>query len=247
MRAEAATCRRNLRLMAPTTADDPAAPNTEHRPIRTFHARRSRIRPSAKSALDRLWPRWGIDVTDTFDFQDYFEGRQVVLEIGCGMGDATLAMAKADPTITILAVDVHTPGLGVILRECDRDGLTNVRVASCDAVTLVREKIPERALAGIRIYFPDPWPKQRQHKRRLIQPDFVHLATSRLRPGGILHLATDWQNYAEQMLAVLSNEPCLRNEYDGFAPRPQWRPVTRFESRGLRLGHTIHDLVFTKV
>ena len=134
------------------------------------------------------------------------------------MGDATVAMAAADPSTTILAVDVHTPGLGVLLRDSDRLGLQNVRVAECDAVTLLSEHIPHDALSGIRIYFPDPWPKQRQHKRRLIQPEFVALANSRLRPGGMFHCATDWRNYADQMLEVLDAEPLLRNNFEGFAP-----------------------------
>ena len=232
----------------PVPSQTEGANHTEHRPIRTFHARRSRIRPSAKSAIDRLWDRWGVDIDDNFDFvRSLRTDHDVVLEIGCGMGDATVAMARAEPNTTILAVDVHTPGLGVILRDCERDGVSNVRVACCDAVTLIRDHIPDGSLAGIRIYFPDPWPKQRQHKRRLIQPEFVSLASSKLRSSGTLHLATDWQNYADQMLEVLSDEPTLHNTSEGFTARPQWRPVTRFESRGLRLGHTINDLLFTKV
>lgn len=233
--------------MGTAPSDELNSATGEHRPIRTFHARRSRIRPSAKSAIDRLWPKWGIELDGDFDYGQAFGSDDVVVEIGCGMGDATLAMAQAEPDITLFAVDVHTPGLGVILRECDRLGIENIRVAAADAVTMLREDIPTGALAGIRIYFPDPWPKQRQHKRRLIQPDFVALAASRIREGGMLHLATDWQNYADQMLEVLSNEPTLRNEYDGFAPRPAWRTVTKFETRGLRLGHSINDLIFTKV
>lgn len=232
-------------MTAPSDAD---AETSGHRPIRTFHARRSRIRPSAKNALEELWPRWGIDVCDGFEFGEVFSADQsVVLEIGCGMGDATIEMAQDSPDITILAVDVHTPGLGVILRECQKREISNIRVACTDAVTLLREHIPDGSLRGIRIYFPDPWPKQRQHKRRLIQPEFVALATSRLAQGGTFHLATDWQNYADQMLLVLSNEPTLRIEFDGFAPRPNWRPTTRFESRGLGLGHTINDLIATKL
>ena len=218
------------------------------RHIRSFHARRSRIRPSAKEALERLWPQWGLTIDGDFDFASTFgEADSVVLEIGCGMGDATVAMAANDPSTTILAVDVHTPGLGVLLRDCERQGLTNVRVAECDAVTLLTDHIPVESLAGIRVYFPDPWPKQRQHKRRLIQPPFVELASSRLRVGGTLHCATDWQNYADQMLEVLDAEPTLHNQYGGFAPRPAWRPVTRFERKGLAKDHTINDLVFARV
>ena len=237
---------RTLGQVQATSASD-AASHVD-RPIRSFHARRSRIRPSAKEALDRLWPRWGVDVDSGFDFTACFSDfDDVVLEIGCGMGDATLAMAQADPSVAILAVDVHTPGLGVLLRDCERNGLSNVRVAACDAVTLLSEHIPVRSLAGIRIYFPDPWPKQRQHKRRLIQHGFVSMAASCLRSGGILHTATDWQDYANQMLAVLSAEPSLRNDFTGFAPRPPWRPLTRFEAKGLAAGHEISDLLFRKV
>lgn len=218
------------------------------RPIRSFHARRSRIRPSAAAALERLWPTWGVDIDENFDFRQTFPPSDpVVLEIGCGMGDATVAMAAADPLTTILAVDVHTPGLGVLLRDVDRRGLKNVRVAECDAVTLLSEHVPPGALRGIRIYFPDPWPKQRQHKRRLIRPEFVGLATSRLVSGGTLHCATDWRNYADQMLEVLDAEPLLRNNFEGFAPRPTWRPVTRFERKGIAVGHEINDLIFTRV
>lgn len=230
-------------------ATTPAVDGTETvRHIRSFHARRSRIRPSAAAALDRLWPLWGIEIDADFNFAETFSSTDsVVLEIGCGMGDATVAMAAADPSTTILAVDVHTPGLGVLLRDSDRLGLQNVRVAECDAVTLLSEHIPHDALSGIRIYFPDPWPKQRQHKRRLIQPEFVALATSRLRPGGMFHCATDWRNYADQMLEVLDAEPLLRNNFEGFAPRPTWRPVTKFERKGIAVGHEINDLIFTRV
>ncbi len=229
------------------TSSDAEIDVAQHRPIRTFHARRSRIRPSAKSALDRLWPQWGVDVDAAFNFTETFGSHpNVVLEIGCGTGEATIAMAQASPEVTTFAVDVHTPGLGVILRECDTRGIDNVRVACCDAVTLLRDHLPAGALAGIRIYFPDPWPKQRQHKRRLIQSEFVSLAASRIRSGGTLHLATDWQDYADQMLRVISAEPTMRIDDQGFAPRPNWRPVTRFESRGLKLGHSINDIVATK-
>lgn len=173
--------------------------------------------------------------------------RPTVIEIGCGMGDATLAMAKANPEVTILAIDVHTPGLGVLLRDCERDGVDNVRVAECDAVALLTQAVPPDWLAGLRIYFPDPWPKVRQQKRRLIQPEFTHLAAGRLAPGAVMHLATDWVPYAEHMLAVLSAEPLLKNQFPDFAPRPEWRPVTKFERRGINLGHEIRDLLFERV
>ncbi len=234
-----------VQVQATSSAD---AATTLERPIRSFHARRSRIRPSARDALARLWPQWGVDLNDGFEFDEYFAGfEDIVLEIGCGMGDATVAMGQADRSTAIFAVDVHTPGLGVLLRDCERGGLSNVRVAACDAVTLLSNHIPPGSLAGIRIYFPDPWPKQRQHKRRLVQSGFISMAASRLRPSGTLHTATDWQDYADQMLAVLTTEPSLQNEFGGFAPRPLWRPLTRFESKGLAAGHSISDLLFRKL
>jgi len=211
--------------------------------------------------LERLWPRWGVDVDDDFTLASLFTDDSVdvakadanaetnwdvVLEIGCGMGETTLAMAAAEPNRALLAVDVHTPGLGAILRGCEDTGLTNVRVARGDAVTLLCDRIPVASLSEIRIYFPDPWPKLRHRKRRLIQSDFVRLAASRLRVGGVIHCATDWPEYADQMLEVLDSEPSLRNTFPGFAPKPAGRPTTRFETKGIEQGHPIADLIFVK-
>jgi len=176
-------------------------------------------------------------------------GRPVVLEIGFGMGDATATMAAADPGTGILAVDVHTPGHGNLLRRIESDQLGNVRLAEGDAVVLLRDQLAPDSVDGLRIYFPDPWPKARHHKRRLIQPEFVALAVSRLRPGSVVHCATDWEPYAEQMLEVLSASPDLENLHpqgSGYAPRPDWRPVTKFEQQGLDKGHTIQDLLFRR-
>jgi tRNA (guanine-N7-)-methyltransferase len=159
-------------------------------------------------------------------------------------------MAAADPSTGILAADVHTPGQGNLLALADRAGLTNVRVANGDAVILLRDMLAPGSLAGLRVYFPDPWPKARHHKRRLIQPEFTALAVSRLRPGALFHCATDWEPYAEQMLEVLSANPDLVNEYPGGTgyadPRPAFRPMTKFEQQGLAKGHIVHDLVFRR-
>ena len=157
------------------------------------------------------------------------------------MGETTAAMAAADPGVDLLAIDVHTPGVGSLLADVSRRALTNVRVATGDAVPFVRDRIAAASLAGIRVYFPDPWPKSRHHKRRLVDAAFVTLAAAKLAPGGELHCATDWQPYAEQMLAVVTENGSF--DVDGFAPRPPSRPVTRFERQGLAKGHSVFDLI----
>jgi tRNA (guanine-N7-)-methyltransferase len=227
---------------------DPAGSREEHR-IRSFHARRGRITPAQRSAIERLWPRWGVELDGSpLDLAELFGGPlPVVLEIGFGMGEATARMAAADPGTGILAVDVHTPGQGNLLSLADREGLTNVRVANGDAVVLLRDMLAPGSLAGLRVFFPDPWPKARHHKRRLIQPEFVDLVTPLLRPGATVHCATDWEPYAEQMLEVLSAAPGLVNACDGYAPRPDFRPMTKFERQGLAKGHVVRDLLFTRV
>lgn len=172
----------------------------------------------------------------------------VVLEIGFGMGDATAQMAAADPGTGILAVDVHTPGQGNLLSLAARQGLTNIRVANGDAIVLLRDMLAPASLAGLRVYFPDPWPKARHHKRRLVQPAFLELVVPLLRPGALVHCATDWEPYAEQMLEVLSAAPGLVNDCGaGFAPRPDFRPMTKFERQGLAKGHVVRDLLFRRL
>ncbi len=217
------------------------------RRIRTFHPRRSRTTPSAASALIRLLPGWGIDVqaAPACLAEAFSPPRPVVLEIGSGMGETTLAMAMSDPGTGIVAVDVHTPGIGALLAAAERESLGNVRVCIGDALELMDRLAPE-SLAGIRAYFPDPWPKVRHHKRRLVQPAFVHRAAALLVPGGTLHLATDISHYADQMLAVCSAEPLL-DVGPGLVPRPGWRPVTGYERRGLAAGRPSQDLIATRV
>lgn len=218
------------------------------RPIRSFVLRAGRLSPAQARALEELWPRYGVPfAAHPLDAATLF-GRQapLVLEIGFGMGETTVQIAAAHPELDFLAIDVHVPGVGSLLRQLDAGQLGNVRVMRHDAVEVVREMLPEAALHGIHVYFPDPWPKARHHKRRLLQPPFVQLLASRLAEGGYFHCATDWEHYAEQMLAVLGNEPLLENTAAGFAERPDWRPPTKFERRGLKLGHGVWDLLFRR-
>ncbi|MEU2748536.1 tRNA (guanosine(46)-N7)-methyltransferase TrmB [Streptomyces collinus] len=230
---------------------DPAGSHFERR-IRSFQPRRSRVTAGQADALQRLWPKWGLDIdgSRTLDLPELFgNDNPVVLEIGFGMGEATAQMAAADPATNILAVDVHTPGQGNLLNLADRNGLSNIRVGNGDAIILLREMLAPDSLGGLRVYFPDPWPKKRHHKRRIIQPDFLTLAATRIRPGGTVHCATDWEPYAEQMLDVLTAHPDFENTQadGGFAPRPDFRPLTRFEGQGLDKGHVVNDLLFRRV
>lgn len=226
--------------------------------IRTFHPRRGRIGATRADALERLWPQYGYDIdpepgaadrSDTgFDPVALF-GREapLVLEIGCGMGDATAAMAAADPDRDYLAVDVHTPGLANLLALTEHGQLANVRAARGDAVELLRDLLKPGSLNAVHVFFPDPWPKAKHHKRRIVRPDVVALIRERLTPGGLLHCATDWAPYAAQMLEVLSADSGLRNRHGGYAPRPASRPVTRFERRALAADRDVYDLEFTRV
>ncbi|MFC9409771.1 tRNA (guanosine(46)-N7)-methyltransferase TrmB [[Kitasatospora] papulosa] len=230
-------------------AADPAGSHHERR-IRSFQPRRSRVTAGQEDALQRLWPKWGLDIDGrgVLDLPTLFDGLPVVLEIGFGMGEATAQMAAEDPDTGILAVDVHTPGQGNLLGLADRAGVSNVRVANGDAIILLREMLEPAALDGLRVYFPDPWPKKRHHKRRLIQTEFLDLVAQRLKPGALVHCATDWEPYAEQMLEVLSAHPLFENTQPdgGYAPRPAFRPLTRFEGQGLDKGHVVHDVLFTR-
>ncbi|MFG3130446.1 tRNA (guanosine(46)-N7)-methyltransferase TrmB [Streptomyces tendae] len=230
---------------------DPAGSHFERR-IRSFQPRRSRVTAGQADALQRLWPVWGLDIDGqrVIDLAELFgNARPVVLEVGFGMGEATARMAAAAPDTNILAVDVHTPGQGNLLGLAERQELSNIRVGNGDAIILLREMLAPDSLAGLRVYFPDPWPKKRHHKRRLIQPEFLSLAATRLAPGAVVHCATDWEPYAEQMLDVLTAHPDFENTVPGggFAPRPEHRPLTRFEGQGLDKGHVVNDLLFRRV
>ena len=216
--------------------------------IRSFVLRQGRVSNAQRRYHDEMMARIGIPYAPTLlDFDQVF-GRQAprILEIGFGMGETSATIAETQPQNDYLGVEVHTPGVGSLCKLIAEKGLSNQRIIQHDAVEVLRHMIPEGSLDGVHIFFPDPWPKARHHKRRLLQAPLVALLASRLKPGGYLHCATDWENYAEQMLAVLSAEPMLGNTADGYAPRPVYRPLTKFEQRGLRLGHGVWDLVFRR-
>ncbi|MEJ8281799.1 tRNA (guanosine(46)-N7)-methyltransferase TrmB [Pseudonocardia spirodelae] len=224
--------------------------------IRSYVHQRVRLSEGQQSAWDRLWTVWGGEVDDvvaggTWDRRALF-GRDapLVLEIGSGMGETTALLAAAEPDVDHVAVEVYEPGLAQLLMRVEQAGLTNQRLLRGDAVELLTRVVPAGSLDGLRIFFPDPWPKRRHHKRRLVQPGFAALAASRLRPGGRLHLATDWPHYAEQMRRVVAAEPSLRpdGEFplgpDGWQGRPPWRPVTKFEDRAHVEGRPVRDLLY---
>jgi tRNA (guanine-N7-)-methyltransferase len=217
-------------------------------PIRSYVLRAGRTGPGQQRALDELGPRFLLPfVPEPLDFKASF-GRSapVVIEIGCGMGDATVQVAAAAPGTDFIGIEVHEPGVGALLKRIGEEKLTNLRVLRHDAVEVLEHMVAPASLAGVNIWFPDPWHKFKHHKRRLIQPPFIELLSSRLAPGGLLHCATDWEPYAVQMLDVLSAAPGLANTCQGYAPRPAGRPLTKFEARGLNLGHGVWDLVFRR-
>ena len=227
------------------------------RAVRSFVLRQGRFTPAQQRAFDAVWPRFGLDFASApgmpaqglRDFDAAF-GRSAprVLEIGFGNGEALRFGAAQDPARDFIGVEVHAPGVGRLLNALASDDLDNVRVYHHDAVEVLSGEIADASLDEVRIYFPDPWHKKRHHKRRLVQPAFVALLVRKLAPGGRLHLATDWHDYAEQMWDVLDAEPGLRNQAGprGHVPRPPWRPQTHFEARGLKLGHGVWDLLYFK-
>jgi tRNA (guanine-N7-)-methyltransferase len=220
-----------------------------HRHIRSFVVRAGRMGSGQKRALQEWGARYVLPfVSAPLDHEQAF-GRQapLVLEIGFGMGQATAAIASARPDCDFMGIEVHPPGVGALLERIVAQNLSNLRVIQHDAVDVLRYMLAPQSLAGVHIFFPDPWHKKRHHKRRLIQTEFVNLLASRLQSGGRLHCATDWEPYAHHILQVLSAEPSLHNTAADFAPRPNDRPMTKFEERGLKLGHGVWDLLFTKI
>lgn len=223
----------------------------EERPRRTvksFVLRQGRVSNAQQRAWDTLFPRYGIAFSGTaLDASSVFaRSAPLILEIGSGMGETSVAIAKAHPENDYIAVEVHLPGVGSLLKSIDAEGLTNLRVIRHDAVDVLEKMIPDGSLAGLHVFFPDPWPKKRHNKRRIVQPPLVALMAKKLAPRGYIHLATDWQAYAEHMLEVLNAEPALENSAKDYAPRPAYRPQTKFEARGLKLGHGVWDLVFRR-
>ena len=220
-----------------------------HRPIRSFVLRQGRLTPAQQRALDEMMPRYGVTYApQPLDLDALFGRRDSakIIEIGFGMGETTAAIAHAQPERDFLGIEVHSPGVGSLLKNIQGLGLQNVRVVQHDAVEVLHHMIADDSLDGVHIFFPDPWHKKRHHKRRLIQAGFVELLAGKLKPGGYLHVATDWQEYAEWVLEVLSAEARLENTVADYAPRPAYRPLTKFEQRGLRLGHGVWDLVFRR-
>ncbi len=225
----------------------------KNRHIRSFQLRRGHISQAQKRAIDETLPRYAvpyeaklIDPTELF-------GREapLVLEIGCGMGETTAAIAQMHPEVNFLGCEVFMAGVGALAKRLDEMQLENVRIVNHDAVEVIRDMIAENSLDGVHIYFPDPWRKARHHKRRLVAQPFIHMLASHIKPGGYLHCATDWENYAEQMIEVLEGEELLKNMHDGFSPvmaNPiTERPMTKFHARGERLGHGVWDLVYQRI
>jgi len=226
---------------------------TEGKPLRTvrsFVRREGRLTPGQERALDDLWPLYGIDEAEgLIDLAALF-GRKapIVFEIGFGNGSSLAEMAANQPDTNFIGVEVHRPGVGHLLKLIEEQGLTNLRVACTDAVELLKDRIADNSLDRLQLFFPDPWHKKRHHKRRIIQPAFVSLLSEKIKSGGHLHMATDWQHYAEQMLDDLSQNTDFINCADSldYIPRPDYRPLTKFEQRGQRLGHGVWDLLFKR-
>ena len=233
----------------PVDAIDPAAANPRYgQRLKSFVKRGGRTTDGQQRAYDELGPTYLLPYRAApLDFAATF-GREAptVLEIGFGMGEATAHIAGVMPETNFLCCEVHEPGVGALLKRIGEQGLTNIRICAHDAVDVLDHMLPTGTLAGIHVFFPDPWHKKRHNKRRLLQSPLVAKLADRLTTGGYLHCATDWQPYAEQMLEVLSAEPLLHNTADAWAPKPHYRPLTKFENRGLKLGHGVWDLVFAR-
>ncbi|MGZ8236651.1 MAG: tRNA (guanosine(46)-N7)-methyltransferase TrmB [Methylobacter sp.] len=227
----------------------PAPEKTPSRRIRSFIRRQGRITQGQQLALDNHWDRYCLDPNADYDFSQVF-GRTapLIVEIGFGAGDSLAKMAAANPDNDYIGIEVHRPGVGHLMLLLDQQGLTNVRIYCHDAIEIIERKIADNSLAGVHLFFPDPWPKKKHHKRRIVRPSFVESLTKKLQSGGYFHAATDWQNYAENMLEVLSAGTGISNTSDtgDYCERPEYRPLTKFEQRGIRLGHGVWDLIFKK-
>jgi len=236
----------------------PNIPNTpesteeqaSYRRIRSFVLRQGRLTKGQERALETGWPVFGIDYTpQPLDLAQTFqrEHSPKILEIGFGMGESSAKIAQTLPERDFLAVEVHTPGVGSLLKLIQEQAIANIRIVQHDAVEVLQNMLAEQSLDGVHIFFPDPWHKKRHHKRRLIQAEFVKLLCSKLKVGAYIHVATDWQEYAEWVLEVLNAEPMLKNTAESYAEKPSYRPLTKFENRGIRLGHGVWDLIFRRI
>ena len=221
-----------------------------YRAIRSFVRREGRMTKGQQHALERHWQKFGLDTRQSYIDLDLLFRRSAprILEIGLGMGDALIEMALAHPQNDYLGIEVYRPGIGSLLKKLDEQGMTNVRVICDDAMVVLKQMIPDASLDVVCIFFPDPWPKKRHHKRRLIQTPFIKLLGNKLKNGGTLHMATDWEDYAFHMMAVMKHALEFVNAagQNNFSPRPDYRPLTKFEQRGRRLGHQVWDLIYTK-
>jgi tRNA (guanine-N7-)-methyltransferase len=220
-----------------------------HRRIRSFVLRQGRVTKGQERALETGWPRYGVEYgLQGIDLNALFgrKDSKKILEIGFGMGESTAKIAQTLPDCDFLAAEVHTPGVGALLKLIEELALTNIRIIQHDVVEVLQNMLADESLDGVHIFFPDPWHKKRHHKRRLIQAEFVKLLCSKLKTGAYIHVATDWQEYAEWVLEVLNAEPQLQNTAVDYAEKPSYRPLTKFENRGIKLGHGVWDMVFKK-
>ncbi len=217
--------------------------------IRSFIRRQGRITPGQQRAIDRLWPKYGLEQKHPINDKDVFgQKAPLIVEIGFGNGDSLAKMAKQQTDNAFIGIEVHKPGIGHLLLQLEQLDIENVRIFCDDAVEILEQCIADNSLARIHLFFPDPWPKKRHHKRRIVRSEFIDLITRKLQPGGYFHAATDWQDYAEYMLSVLEQQPNLINQSTdkAYCKRPYYRPLTKFECRGLALGHGVWDLIFRK-
>ncbi|MEW5757227.1 MAG: tRNA (guanosine(46)-N7)-methyltransferase TrmB [Pseudomonadota bacterium] len=220
------------------------------RTVRSFVRRQGRKSVPQQEALARLWPQFGVEMNGAaLDFDALFNRRAArILEIGFGMGTTLAEMAATAPERDFLGIEVHRPGIGNLLLEIEQRGLDNIRIINGDAVEILQHHVPDETFDGVMLFFPDPWPKTRHHKRRIVQPSFVDLLARKIKSGGTFHMATDWEHYAQHMMKVMSERTDFANAHGtgNYAPRPEYRPLTKFEQRGLRLGHGVWDLIFTR-
>lgn len=224
--------------------------NTRLRHIKSFVLRQGKMTIGQKNAIEQLLPLYGIEYTpNPINFADTFSNHNpVIIEIGFGMGTATWQIARQHPEINYLGIEVHGPGVGTLLMQIKEHDISNLKIIQHDAMEVIKMMVPDNSIAGFHIFFPDPWPKKRHHKRRIVQTEFIELLTQKLTTNGCIHLATDWQEYAQWMLNILSQNPKLKNSAASgqFAQTQTLRPITKFEQRGINLGHGIWDLIFVK-
>jgi len=221
-----------------------------HPRIRSFIRRQGRATAGQQNAIDNVWDSYCLDPAKTYDYAQVFgKDAPLIVEIGFGNGSSLAAMAEANPDLNYLGIEVHRPGIGHLMLLLEEKGISNVKIYHHDAIEILEQKIPNHSLAGVHLFFPDPWQKRRHHKRRIVRPSFVDLLNDKLMPDGYFHAATDWDHYAKDMLKTLSANNKLRNTSTNnqYCERPEYRPLTKFENRGVRLGHGVWDLIFKKV